>query len=37
MSSDYVWSGLGQEMLAPAYIYRDPRTDATFEKAQPER
>lgn len=30
---DYVWSGLGQEMLAPAYIYRDPRTDATFEKA----
>lgn len=31
---DYVWSGLGQEMLAPAYIYRDPRTDATFERAQ---
>ena len=30
---DYVWSGLGQEMLAPAYIYRDPRTDATYEKA----
>lgn len=30
---DYVWSGLGQEMLAPAYIYRDPRTDATFPKA----
>ena len=30
---DYVWSGLGQEMLAPAYIYRDPRTDAVFEKA----
>ena len=30
---DYVWSGLGQEMLAPAYTYRDPRTDATFEKA----
>lgn len=30
---DYVWSGLGQEMLAPAYIYRDPRTDATFERA----
>jgi rhamnulokinase len=30
---DYVWSGLGQEMLAPSYIYRDPRTDATFEKA----
>ncbi|MFZ4775367.1 MAG: rhamnulokinase [Terrimicrobiaceae bacterium] len=30
---DYVWSGFGQEMLAPAYIYRDPRTDATFEKA----
>ena len=30
---DYVWSGLGQEMLAPAYIYRDPRTDATFAKA----
>ena len=27
---DYVWSGLGQEMLAPAYIYRDSRTDATF-------
>lgn len=30
---DYVWSGLGQDMLAPAYIYRDPRTDATFKKA----
>ncbi len=30
---DYVWSGLGQDMLAPAYIYRDPRTDATFESA----
>lgn len=30
---DYVWSGLGQEMLAPAYIYRDHRTDATFAKA----
>lgn len=30
---DYVWSGLGQEMLAPAYVYRDPRTDATFQKA----
>lgn len=30
---DYVWSGFGQEMLAPAYIYRDPRTDATFERA----
>jgi rhamnulokinase len=30
---DYVWSGLGQEMLSPAYIYRDPRTDATFDKA----
>ena len=30
---DYVWSGLGQEMLSPAYIYRDPRTDATYEKA----
>jgi rhamnulokinase len=30
---DYVWSGLGQDMLAPAYIYRDPRTDATFAKA----
>ena len=30
---DYVWSGLGQPMLAPAYIYRDPRTDATYEKA----
>lgn len=30
---DYVWSGFGQEMLAPAYTYRDPRTDATFEKA----
>ena len=30
---DYVWSGLGQEMLAPAYIYRDPRTDAIYEKA----
>jgi len=30
---DYVWSGLGQPMLSPAYIYRDPRTDATFEKA----
>lgn len=30
---DYVWSGLGQEMLAPAYIYRDHRTDATFKKA----
>ncbi|MFA7343311.1 MAG: rhamnulokinase family protein [Terrimicrobiaceae bacterium] len=30
---DYVWSGLGQEMLAPAYIYRDPRTDAPFGKA----
>jgi len=30
---DYVWSGLGQEMLAPAYIYRDARTDATFASA----
>lgn len=30
---DYVWSGLGQEMLAPAYVYRDPRTEATYEKA----
>ncbi len=30
---DYVWSGFGQEMLAPAHIYRDPRTDATYEKA----
>jgi len=30
---DYVWSGLGQDMLAPAYIYRDPRTDARYEKA----
>lgn len=30
---DYVWSGLGQEMLAPAYIYRDPRTEAAYEKA----
>ncbi len=30
---DYVWSGFGQKMLAPAYIYRDPRTDETFEKA----
>ena len=30
---DYVWSGLGQEMLSPAYIYRDSRTDTTFEKA----
>jgi len=30
---DYVWSGFGQEMLAPAYIYRDARTDATFERA----
>ncbi len=30
---DYVWSGFGQPMLAPAYIYRDHRTDATFEKA----
>jgi len=30
---DYLWSGFGQPMLAPAYIYRDPRTDATFERA----
>lgn len=30
---DYVWSGFGQDMLAPAYIYRDARTDATFERA----
>jgi rhamnulokinase len=30
---DYVWSGFGQPMLAPAYIYRDPRTDTTFERA----
>ncbi len=30
---DYVWSGLGQDMLSPSYIYRDSRTDATFEKA----
>ena len=30
---DYVWSGFGQPMLAPAYIYRDHRTDATFESA----
>ena len=30
---DYVWSGLGQDMLSPAYIYRDSRTDSTFEKA----
>lgn len=30
---DYVWSGFGQEMLAPAYVYRDTRTDATYEKA----
>lgn len=30
---DYVWSGLGQDMLAPAHIYRDPRTDATYQKA----
>ncbi len=31
---DYVWSGFGQPMLAPAYIYRDARTDVTFERAQ---
>lgn len=30
---DYVWSGLGQAMLAPAYCYRDARTDSTFENA----
>jgi rhamnulokinase len=30
---DYVWSGLGQDMLAPAHTYRDPRTDATYQKA----
>jgi rhamnulokinase len=29
---DYVWSGFGQPMLAPAYIYRDARTDVTFPK-----
>lgn len=31
---DYVWSGFGQEMLAPPYTYRDPRTDAPFAKAR---
>jgi len=30
---DYVWSGLGQDMLAPAHTYRDTRTEATYEKA----
>lgn len=30
---DYVWSGLGQTMLAPAYCYRDGRTDSTFDQA----
>ncbi|MBE2205382.1 MAG: rhamnulokinase [Chthoniobacterales bacterium] len=30
---DYVWSGLGQELLAAPYTYRDPRTDAPFARA----
>lgn len=30
---DYVWSGFGQAMLAPAHVYRDPRTEGPFEKA----
>lgn len=30
---DYVWSGLGQAMLAPAHVYRDPRTEPHFERA----
>ncbi len=30
---DYVWSGAGQPMLAPPFIYRDARTDAAYEAA----
>lgn len=30
---DYVWTGAGQPMLAPPYVYRDHRVDAAFEAA----
>lgn len=30
---DYVWSGPGKPMLAPAHVYRDPRTEPHFERA----
>jgi len=30
---DYVWTGAGQPMLAPPYVYRDERVDAAFKSA----
>jgi rhamnulokinase len=29
---DYVWSGAGQPMLSPPYIYRDIRVDAAYQR-----